>query len=352
MTAITLDRLTKRFGAMTALDRVTMEIEEGSFVALLGPSGCGKTTLLRMIAGLEATDGGSISFGGRVVASESVFVTPETRKVAMVFQSYALWPHMSVAENVAYPLGIAGASRADRDRAVAEALEAVGLSGMGERLPDTMSGGQRQRVALARALVQDAPLVLCDEPLANLDPHLRATMIEAFRKLHRETGRTFVYVTHDQAEALAMATKVAVFDHGKLLQTGTPQDIYQRPASRMVAGFVGHGALISGEVVPARDGTSLAASIGGTLTPLPEGAGGKPGPALIMVRPEAVSLRGPDAVNGLRAQVSGVTYRGALYEIGLTLPDGQQLIAETRTPPVQGEAVAIAIDHAWAVPPD
>lgn len=349
MTAITLDRLTKRFGAMTALDRVSMEIEEGSFVALLGPSGCGKTTLLRMIAGLETTDGGTISFGGRVVASESVFVPPETRKVAMVFQSYALWPHMSVAENVAYPLGIAGASRADRDRAVEHALEAVGLTGMGGRLPDTMSGGQRQRVALARALVQDAPLVLCDEPLANLDPHLRATMIEAFRKLHRETGRTFVYVTHDQAEALAMATKVAVFDHGKLLQIGTPQEIYQRPASRMVAGFVGHGALISGEVVPASNGTALAANIAGTLTPLPDGAG-KPGPALIMVRPESVSLRGPDAVNGLRAQVSGVTYRGAIYEIGLTLPDGQQLIAETRTPPVPGEAVAIAIDHAWAVP--
>ena len=255
MAKLTLDRVTKRYRDVLAVDDVDLEVENGEFLALLGPSGCGKTTVLRMIAGFERLSAGRIAFDDRAVSSKEVHVPPEERHVGIVFQTYALWPHMDVAGNVGYPLKVARVPTESRQQRVRRALDMVGLAKLETRRPSELSGGQRQRVALARCLVMEPSVVLLDEPLANLDVHLRAAMEDEFVAFHHKTGATMLYITHDQAEAMAMADRIAVMDRGRIVQVDTPRTLYREPASEMVASFIGQGALVGGEVLaPAHDG--------------------------------------------------------------------------------------------------
>jgi multiple sugar transport system ATP-binding protein len=237
--AVRFDKVRKAFGTAVAVRELDLDITGGEFVSLLGPSGCGKTTTLRMLAGLEFPTSGSIAIGGRVVNE----VAPGARDVAMVFQSYALYPHMTVAENIAYPLKKRGVGRAEREERVKRVAETLQLSALLPRKPRQLSGGQQQRVALGRALVRDPRVFLLDEPLSNLDAKLRAHMRSELIELHRRVGRTFVYVTHDQLEAMTMSDRIAVMHEGVLQQFGTPADVYNRPANLFVAGFIGSPAM-------------------------------------------------------------------------------------------------------------
>ena len=248
MAGLKIDRVTKAFGTSKALDAVSIDVKDGEFLAVLGPSGCGKTTLLRLIAGFDRVTGGSIRIGDTEVSSADRQVPTEERGIGIVFQSYALWPHMSVYENVAYGLNVANVDRQTREKRVADALALVGLQAYGERRPALLSGGQRQRVALARCLVMEPALVLLDEPLANLDVHLRASMEDEFREFHERTSKTMVYITHDQAEAMALADRIAVLNHGVLEQIATASELYREPATEMVAGFIGQGMVVPVEI--------------------------------------------------------------------------------------------------------
>ena len=241
---ITVDRVTKRFGELAAVDDVSLTVEEGEFFALLGPSGCGKTTLLRMLAGFETPSSGRITIDGR----DMVGVPPNKRPINMVFQSYAVFPHMSVADNIGYGLKIDGLPRAEIAARVEEALGLVQLGGLGGRKPDQLSGGQRQRVALARALAKRPRVLLLDEPLSALDAKLREAMRFELTALQHKLGITFVMVTHDQDEALAMATRCAVMDRGRLIQLATPSDLYEFPNSRFVADFIGSVNMVEGRL--------------------------------------------------------------------------------------------------------
>jgi iron(III) transport system ATP-binding protein len=232
-----------------AVDGVSFQVEPGTFYTLLGPSGCGKTTTLRCVAGLERPDAGAIVVAGRRVSGNGQFVPPHKRDIGMVFQSYAIWPHMSVFENVAFPLRVArGVPRSEISRRVEEALATVQLAGYGGRMATQLSGGQQQRLALARALVRRPKLLLLDEPLSNLDAKLRDHMRTEMRELQRALGITTLYVTHDQAEALSMSNRIAVMEHGRIMQEGTPREIYQRPATRFVADFVGSANFLEATV--------------------------------------------------------------------------------------------------------
>jgi iron(III) transport system ATP-binding protein len=235
-----ISNLSKRYGGRTAVDDVSLEVESGEFIVLLGPSGCGKTTTLRLIAGLAAPDSGSIAIDGRTVSApaENVFVRPEHRDIGMVFQSYAIWPHMTVLENVAYPLRVRRLRGAALREKVENVLGLVGLAGEAARPATALSGGQMQRVALARALVFDPTLLLFDEPLSNLDLKLRERLRAELKALQRRTGITSIYVTHDQAEAVELADRIAVMDGGRVVQHGRAREIYQRPHNRFVADFI------------------------------------------------------------------------------------------------------------------
>lgn len=251
MAGLIIKNVTKKFANFEALSDVCLDIRDGEFVAVLGPSGCGKTTLLRSIAGFETITSGSIAAGERVLSDGIVHMPPEQRHIGIVFQNYALWPHMTVAENVGYSLRVAKVAKPELTRRVNDALALVDLVGLGDRRPANLSGGQRQRVALARCLVATPSLVLFDEPLANLDVHLRASMEDEFAAFHKRTGTTIVYITHDQAEAMALADRIAVMDHGKLIQFATPTELYERPLSAMVAGFIAQGMVLPAKVVSA-----------------------------------------------------------------------------------------------------
>jgi len=234
MDAVTLSAVTKRFAGKIAVDRVDLDVAAGEFMALLGPSGCGKTTLLRLLAGFEAPDAGTIKIGSRIVAQAGqATVPPEARGVGMVFQSYALWPHMNVRENVEYALKVRGMARDARNHRVERALTVVGLPDRAAAMPETLSGGQRQRVALARCIAMEPSVILMDEPLANLDVHLRDSLQAEFHRLHRELGATILYITHDQAEAMALADRVAVMHDGRIQQIAAPRRLYAEPATPM-----------------------------------------------------------------------------------------------------------------------
>jgi iron(III) transport system ATP-binding protein len=243
---IALDNLSKSFGTFVAVDGATLTAADGEFLTLLGPSGCGKTTTLRMIAGLEEPSGGSIRIGERVVydRARGIDVPAEVRGLGMVFQSYAIWPHMTVAENIAYPLRMRRVGRAQRRELVDKVLDLVGLSGLGDKPSTLLSGGQQQRVALARALVFEPALLLLDEPLSNLDAKLREQMRFELRIMQQRIGLTAVYVTHDQEEALTLSDRLVVMNHGEIEQIGTPTQVYEHPATRFVAQFIGKGNMI------------------------------------------------------------------------------------------------------------
>ncbi len=340
MAKLILNRLSKSFGGgKPAVNDVSMTIREGGFLALLGPSGCGKTTVLRMIAGFEQPSDGAILLGERVLADAGSMVPPERRNMAMVFQSYALWPHMTVAENTGYPLKVRGITGERYRRKVMDALATVRLDAYAERRPSELSGGQRQRVALARCLVTEPDVVLLDEPLANLDRHLRQEMEETFREFHATSGATMVYVTHDQAEAMALATDVAVMSEGRLLQMAPPAELYARPEGRLVGSLVGQGAIVSlklPEAAPrALDWEMLKTAMQAEEGISPVGD--------ILVRPQDVLQ---DA-EGIACRVSSILYEGERYALRLTLPDGQALRAYSREPAALGAIYPVAIRSAW-----
>jgi len=254
VSAVRLSGVSKTFGAVRAVDKVSLEAEEGRFLTLLGPSGCGKTTTLRMIAGLERNDGGRIQIGDKVMSSpeEGVFVPPERRNIGMVFQSYAIWPHMTVFDNVAYPLRIRRRPADEIRRRVGETLALLSMNDLSERQATALSGGQQQRVAIARALVFEPSILLMDEPLSNLDSQLREQMRVQLRELQQRLGITTVYVTHDQEEAMVLADTLAVLHAGRVAQLGPPEEVYHRPQSRTVAAFFGMPNLLPGRVADVR----------------------------------------------------------------------------------------------------
>ncbi len=330
---LVLDGLSKRFGQNPpAVDRLSLAVPRGALLALLGPSGCGKTTTLRLIAGLERADEGRV----RVADQDVTDLPPEARNMGVVFQSYALFPHLSAAGNVGFGLETRRLARAERAARVAEALAMVGLADLAARKPRQLSGGQQQRVALARALAIRPELLLLDEPLSALDAQLRDGVREEIRALQQRLGTTAVFVTHDQSEALAMADLVAVMDRGRLEQCDTPEALFERPATPFVAGFVGRSSRFVGAVETpgqVRVGTtSLAAS----ETP-------PPGPAQVFIRPHRVTL-GPD---GLPGRVLTRTYEGATALLTLDMPFGPLLVELPAAVPARpGDSVQIGI------PPD
>ena len=246
MTIVRLDHITKAFGESVVVNDVNQVINDGEFVTLLGPSGCGKTTLLRMIAGFEKPTSGEIRFGDRLICGGKTFVPPEKRGIGMVFQSYAVWPHMNVFDNTAYPLTIQKVSKEEIKKRVDDVLELTHLSQYADRLPSQLSGGQQQRVALARALVAEPELLLLDEPLSNLDAKLRESMRFEIKNIHKKKGITVIYVTHDQTEAMAMSDRIFVINRGGVQQTGTPGEIYRNPVNPFVADFLGKVDFFSG----------------------------------------------------------------------------------------------------------
>jgi iron(III) transport system ATP-binding protein len=306
MVGVTLQAVSKRYGETPAVVDVSFTVERGELFFLLGPSGCGKTTLLRMMAGFIRPDAGSILFDGRPIDD----VPPHRRNAGMVFQSYALWPHMSVAENVAYGLRERSVERGERERRVQGALETVRMAEYAGRMPNQLSGGQQQRVALARALVIEPDVVLLDEPLSNLDAKLRLQMRHEIRRIHSETGITMVYVTHDQVEALSMAQRMAVMSMGRVEQVGEPRALYRRPASRFVAEFIGEANMIAGTLKGKADGLGTVSTQFGELTAVLGPADCAAGDAVVcMVRPEGLQMA-PGEGNRIRATVQDSVYLG------------------------------------------
>ena len=342
---IALSRLTKRFGGMAAVADVSLEIADGEFFVVLGPSGCGKSTLLRLIAGLEQADAGEIALAGVRVVGEGRHVPPEDRNVAVVFQSYALWPHMSVRKNVAFPVESMGLPREEATRIVDDALRAVALGPFAERKPASLSGGQQQRVALARCLASRAPTVLMDEPLANLDVHLRAAMEEELARVHAASGATTLYITHDQREAMALATRIAVMQAGRILQVDTPEAIYERPASEAVAAFIGRSTLCDG-VVEEVKGEVARVRLAGAAVEMRCRAGTPKGPARVMVRPSEVRFAEDGPFEATHVQSA---YRGGGFEEVLSA-EGLPPVAAWGPRPSRAPA-RFAIGGGWVLPP-
>jgi spermidine/putrescine ABC transporter ATP-binding subunit len=333
-----LDRVGKRFGETWAVRGVSLHIRAGEFYTFLGPSGCGKTTLLRIIAGFAFPDEGSVWLDGEVVTA----LPPWKRDVGMVFQSYAIWPHMTVFENVAFGLRERRERKAEIEKLVGEALRMVNLEGMEGRRPSQLSGGQQQRVALARTLVVQPRVLLLDEPLSNLDARLRAQMRIELLKLQRDLGITTVYVTHDQEEALALSTRIAVMSAGVVIQEGTPREIYESPRERFVAEFVGASNLLAGEVRQAiADAVTVTTELGTQVRVARPSAGAPPsGRILLTIRPEAMDLLPLEEPSDRRNRVEGkvvasafqgaaiqyeVEVGGTLLRASVTNPKGKRL---------------------------
>jgi putative spermidine/putrescine transport system ATP-binding protein len=311
-------------GAALAVDAIDMGIREGEFFSLLGPSGCGKTTTLRMIAGFETPTKGIIEVGG----ADVTHVPAHKRDMGMVFQNYALFPHRSVGENVAFGLRMRGMDRMTIARKVTDALAQVELVGYEERRPGELSGGQQQRVALARAIVIEPRVLLCDEPLGALDKKLRQAMQFELKQLQRKLGLTMVFVTHDQEEALAMSDRIAVMNAGKIEQIGTPSDIYDRPGTRFVADFIGDTNLFRGEVVC--DGGKSILQIDRTLSIEFDGPGNQTGPLSIALRPEKIALATPPAPDrhGLDGTVESANFQGGSVLYRVETAGGRRLLAQ------------------------
>jgi len=309
---VTFDHVTKRFGEVTAVDDLDLQVQDGEFMVLVGPSGCGKTTSLRMIAGLEEITAGTLKIGERVVND----VAPKDRDIAMVFQSYALYPHMSVRDNLAFGLKLRKVPKAEIERRVAKAAGILSLEKLLDRKPRELSGGQRQRVALGRAIVREPEVFLMDEPLSNLDAKLRVQTRAEIARLHKDLGTTFVYVTHDQVEAMTMGQRIAVMSEAKLQQVGRPQELYDHPANRFVAGFIGSPAMNFVDVRLDGSGEQAMLQGPGLEVPLPErfrgratGWGGRQ--LVIGFRPEHLDVSAPNGASGtVRGRADVVEYLG------------------------------------------
>jgi len=345
MAAVTMEGVRKLFGPVTVIERLDLAVEDKEFMVLVGPSGCGKSTALRMIAGLEEVSGGTIAIGRRVVND----VPPKDRDIAMVFQSYALYPHMSVRENMEFGLRIRKTPKAERNRRVDEAAQILGITQLLDRKPKQLSGGQRQRVALGRAIVRKPAVFLFDEPLSNLDAKLRVQMRAEISRLQKRLETTTVYVTHDQVEAMTMGHRIAVMNGGRLQQVGTPLEIYDRPANLFVAGFIGTPPM---NLVPAAvvDGGAAIAASGFELPlgpSLQRAAAGREGKRVILgVRPENVHLPAPGAPSApVTVQVEFVEPLG--HEVIVHGRAGDDLLVAKVDPhraPAMGDALDLALD--------
>ena len=359
---IRIEQVSKRFGATIAVDSVSLSIKRGEFFSLLGPSGCGKTTLLRMIGGFTLPDQGAVHIDG-----EDVTVLPPNKRASnMVFQSYAIFPHLNVRENIAYGLRSEGVKPAERDARVADALTMIKLEHYGERRPHQLSGGERQRVALARALVKRPKVLLLDEPLGALDKRLREAMQLELRDLQREVGISFVFVTHDQEEALSMSDRIAVMEDGRILQVADPKTLYEAPNSRAVASFIGTMNFFDGRVVSARDGkASVDAPVLGRLeVSVPGALGVEAGkPVLLAVRPEKLSLsRARPAIGSIGVRLTGAAYLGDRNQFHLIIEGtnaqvavaAQNAVAADGPPFKEGESLYLGWKpNAWVLlPPD
>ncbi len=321
MTHLELSQLTKRYGATTAVNGVSLSLKKGELICLLGPSGCGKTTTLRLVAGFMEPTSGEIRVGGRVISSAGRADPPERRNMSMIFQSYALWPHMTVAENVAYGLTLRRVSRADIKTRVAAALAMTHLQALAERYPGELSGGQQQRVSLARAVVIEPDILLLDEPLSNLDANLREEMRLEIRRLHDEYRYTTVYVTHDQTEAMTAADIIAIMNEGRVEQAGTPEEIYREPRTQFVARFIGGTNIFKGTL---RDGAVDCG--GGLLLHCANSVGAHSGETFVSARPHTIELTAHDPGrnhNSAKGIVTRAIYLGAQRDYNVILPTGE-----------------------------
>jgi iron(III) transport system ATP-binding protein len=352
MAAITIGGLSKSYAGAAgpaAISDLSLDIADGQFVTLLGPSGCGKTTTLRLIAGFIAPDAGTIHADDRLVSSPERIVPPEERGMGMVFQNYAVWPHKTVFENIAFGLKLRRVPAREARARVENALALVNLTGLQDRLPGELSGGQQQRVALARSLVVEPGILLLDEPLSNLDAKLRERMRVELKELQRRTGITFVYVTHDQAEALALSDKIAVIHGGRLVQFGTPREVYGRPASRVVADFMGLVNLLPATVVAAENGRARLNIGAGRTIEVDMGTVLRPGQAVeVAIRPESIRLQPATRAEQpyLVGNVTESTFLGNIADYLVALDERTALRVQTR-PSEQfaiGEAVAVLVD--------
>jgi len=315
---LVLAGLAKRYPGFTAVERIDLDVPSGEFLTLLGPSGSGKTTTLMMVAGFTTPSAGDIRLNGRSIAG----LAPERRNIGVVFQNYALFPHMTVADNIAFPLKMRRLTRAASQQKVHMALRLVQLDGMGERLPRQLSGGQQQRVAIARAVVFGPDLLLMDEPLGALDRNLRGQMQFELKRLHAELGVTILYVTHDQEEALTMSDRVALMNRGRIEQVGTAQQLYERPANRFVAGFIGESNVIEGRVDLSGDARCFVVAEGGRFAVPPEPCALADGPAVLVVRPEKLALVSPASDAAMAGRVREQVYIGDVTRYRVALQDG------------------------------
>ena len=356
MPGITLRGLVKRYGDFAALEDLSLEVRAGELVSLLGPSGCGKTTTLRLVAGFLKPEAGEIRVGDRLLSSPAAVVPPERRRMAMIFQSYALWPHMTVAQNVGYGLRFkGGVSRADRARRVTAMLKVVRLDGLEHRYPGELSGGQQQRVAVARALVVEPEVLLLDEPLSNLDANLREEMRFEIRRLHEAFGITTLYVTHDQAEAMVISDRIAVLDRGRVAQVGTADALFHAPRTRFVAEFIGKTNVVEGTAVSADT-----LERGGMRLRIADAALRQGQRVAVSIRPHLIALHAPAATPagaGTGHRLAGVVRRAAFlgdaveYEVEVADADLVLRVAAPVSPRLApGEAVTLSIDPAACVP--
>ena len=344
--AIDINAVSKFYGSFTALKDVSLTIEPGEFMSFLGPSGSGKTTTLNLIAGFTTNDTGSIALDGRAIDN----LPPHKRNIGVVFQHYALFPHMTVAQNVAYPLKQRGMGRAAREAAVMETLAKVKLESFAHRYPSALSGGQQQRVALARAMVFNPALLLMDEPLGALDKKLREVLQLEIKRIHRELGSTFVYVTHDQEEALVLSDRIAVFNKGQLEQVGTGADLYTRPQTLFVGQFIGESSILRG--THQRAGGETALQIGGSRVSV-AAAPASEGAQVILLRPEQIRVQRPgtgpegDFGNVLAGQICEKLYLGSAVKYEVRLADGTIITARSGIED-NGFALNDAVEIAWS----
>lgn len=349
MTALNIQNLCKSFGSVEVLRDFNLDIKQGEFVSLLGPSGCGKTTTLRCVAGFEYPNEGSIEFGEK----EMTYVAPEKRDVGMVFQSYALFPHLTVRENLAFGLEMRNVSKDEMRERIDAVLQMVQLTGMDTRFPRELSGGQQQRVALARALVIEPSVLLLDEPLANLDASLRDDMRFFIRDLQQRVGITSIYVTHDQSEAIVMSDRIVVMFDGQIAQVGAPREIHDKPANRRVAEFVGRSNFIGGRIVGAsKDGIQKIETPYGVFSATSASGQAKGSKATLMIRPENIDLGRPKpGANKLKAKVSKAVYLGNAVNLTLHLPDGEIMLVDASSDSdiKTGDALTISFapSNAW-----